>query len=238
MSTYQSTELERLAAISADAPDIAMWYARDGVVVVSDVLSRDWVDDIRRNVERYRRFMIASVPQDWVRREADGTVSGMYFMERVDPYFAELRANPHLTGLIERVTGLAATPMGVETFDKPAFVGSASLPHQDGIYFAETTTRIVHIWLPLDDVTAGNGGMRYWPGSHHAGIRTHVPTADPWLVQLSAEEVASLPPPKVAELPTGSVIVHHDRVVHASPENPSPFPRRAVAISWSLALES
>ncbi|MDQ1102851.1 phytanoyl-CoA dioxygenase family protein [Nocardioides zeae] len=233
---HDPAHLEQIAHLDPRDPLVPEVFERDGVVVLDGVLTEREVARIERNVERYRKHMLAALPEDWVRRVGDDVVSGMYFMERVDPFFKGLGEDPVLRALVEVVTGARAHPMGVETFDKPAQVGSPALPHQDGVYFAETSTRIAHVWLPLDPTDAGNGAMWYWPGSHRGEILPHVPTDDPWLVQVDPDTVAMLPAPRLAALRPGSVIIHHDRIVHASPPNASPQSRRAVAIAWQLDL--
>jgi hypothetical protein len=234
--TFSPVDLDSVLHFDVHDPQLPAAYARDGVVIIDGALSAGEVDEISRNVERYRTHMLPGVPSDWVRYVGDGVVSGMYYMERVDPYFEGLSAHPGLQGIVEAVSGVQASPMGVETFDKPAELGSPALPHQDGVYFLGTPTRIAHIWLPLDPVGPANGAMWYWPGTHRHEIGRHVPTDDPWLVQLDPELVAQLPAPRIATLSPGSVILHHDRIVHASPPNTSEASRRALAIAWQLAL--
>ena len=43
--------------------------------------------------------------------------------------------------------------MGVETFNKPAKVGSGVPPHQDNAYFCLTPPDALTIWIALDAAT-------------------------------------------------------------------------------------
>jgi hypothetical protein len=223
-----------LPVMARHDPGITGRYEADGVVAVRDVLSRAEVDELAHNVERYRRWVLPAVPADWVRREADGTVRGMYYVDQADPYFHAFGQRADLRALVEGVTGCRAEFTGLETFDKPARVGSPALPHQDGVYFEGTPTRLAHVWLPLEVAERANGAMLYWVGTHHNGLVEHAPTEDPYLRAIPDHVVAALPAPCVAELEPGSAVVHCDRIVHASPPNRSPQSRRAVVLAWTL----
>jgi phytanoyl-CoA hydroxylase len=225
-----------LEVMSQDANGLAGRFDRDGVVLVRDIFSRSAIAKLERNVERYRRWLLAGVPQEWVRYERDGSVRGMYYLDRVDPFFRAFGEQEQLRELVERIGGVRALFSSVETFHKPAEVGSAARAHQDAIYFLGRPVRIIHIWIPLDAARAENGALRYWPGTHSQGLLPHEPVPeDPYLKVVPDAVVQRLGPPAVAELDPGSVSVHADRILHTSPPNNSLQQRRAVVVAFKVA---
>nr|BFE56241.1 hypothetical protein GCM10020063_007670 [Dactylosporangium thailandense] len=210
-------------------------YERDGVVLMRDVLSAEEVAEVRGNIARYAKWLLPALPEDWARREADGTLRGMYFLERVDPFFTDFAARTDLKDIVERVTGRTATFASMETFHKPARVGSPSLVHQDGVYYVGRPIVGVNLWLGLDDATADNGALKYWIGSHHDGLVEHGGVeGDEFFRAIPPHLVAAMPDPFVAELQSGSGALHHDMMVHGSDGNASERPRLAMALTYTL----
>ena len=225
----------KLDVYPRDAGELHAVYEEQGVLLVADVLTPAEVDELARNVERYRRWMLQGVPEDWARYEADGTVRTMHYLDRVDPWFEQFGRREDLRLLVEQVTGASARFSSLETFDKPPLVGSPSLVHQDGVYFDGTEIEIFHMWIPIDSATAENGALLYWPGSHKEGLLPVEPVAsDPFLKTVAGDVVERLGAPVVAELEPGSAALHSALVVHSSPPNASPHPRRALAIAYKL----
>ena len=209
-------------------------FHQDGYAVIDGLLTPAEVAELSRNLERYRTYIAPRVPRpDWVRRTANGTISGMYFLERVDPFFAEFGARPHLVAAASRLFQAPMRFEGAESFDKPAGIGPAAVPHQDAVYFRGTGERFMHLWVPLDPADLANGAMLYWGGSHRAGLVEHLPIAgDPDLVGIPDRIVEALEPPRAGVLSPGQLIAHGDLVIHASNPNTSGRGRRAVALVY------
>ncbi|MEU2608421.1 phytanoyl-CoA dioxygenase family protein [Streptomyces albus] len=223
---------------SVDSDELHDAFTRDGVVLVRDLLGPEQVTELRRNIARYRKWLLQALPDDWSRREPDGTLRGMYFLERADPYFAAFGADPRFSGLVERITGRAASFASMETFHKPARVGSPSLVHQDGIYYEGTSIVGVNMWIALDDARRDNGALKYWPGSHREGLRPHGGVADdPYFRAMAPAAVEAMGPPVLAELTPGSAAFHHDKMVHGSDANTSDAPRLALAATYTLTAD-
>ena len=66
-------------------------------------------------------------------------------------------------------------PVNMQYFNKPAGIGQATPPHQDGYYFHLTPCQAVTGWLALDDVDEKNGCIHYIRGltSHADRFRPH-----------------------------------------------------------------
>ena len=56
--------------------------------------------------------------------------------------------------------------LGVETFNKPARIGSAVPAHQDNAYFCQSPPDVLTVWIAMDPVTEANGPVFYERGSH------------------------------------------------------------------------
>jgi phytanoyl-CoA hydroxylase len=226
---------EPVPRFAVDDPGLDEYYEANGFAIVRGLLSVDDVVDVASNVERYRTFIAPRHPrQDWITRETDGTIRNMHYLERADPYFADLGVRPELLDFVARMTRRTAGFLSAETFDKPAHVGSAALPHQDGVYLVESGTRIVHLWVPFQPANEANGAMLYWPGSHRAGVVPHVPI-DGWdLVAVPDEDWERLGHPVVAAVDPGELIIHHDHVVHGSNPNRGAASRKAMNLCYQL----
>jgi ectoine hydroxylase-related dioxygenase (phytanoyl-CoA dioxygenase family) len=220
----------------SDSNDIVDTYSAEGVVLLSDVFTMAETEDIRRQIHRYEKWLLPAVPDDWVRREIDGSVRGMYWMEQVDPFFAAFGARDDLGQIVERVTGESAVfKAGIETFHKQPLVGSPSLVHQDGIYYEGTNIRGVNVWIAIDEATAENAALHYWPGSHKHGLIEHGSVeGDQYFRAISPHLVEDLGPPMLAELKPGSIAIHHDKMVHGSPGNSSEHARLSLVLTFEL----
>lgn len=215
--------------------DLRAVFERDGVVLVRDLLSPAEVAEVRSNIARYEKWILQGVPEEWVRHEEDGSVRGMYYLERADPYFAAFGARTDFPALVERITGARASFASMETFHKQPLVGSPSLVHQDGIYYQGTSIEGVNVWIPLDHASARNATLKYWPGTHRSGLLPHGGTKDdPYFRAMRPEDITPLGPPSYAELPPGWGALHCDKIVHGSDANTSPHQRLAIAATYTL----
>jgi ectoine hydroxylase-related dioxygenase (phytanoyl-CoA dioxygenase family) len=59
---------------------------------------------------------------------------------------------------------------GVETFNKPARIGSGVPYHQDNAYFCQTPPDMLTVWIAIDEVTEANGPVFFVKGSHQGGM--------------------------------------------------------------------
>ncbi len=225
----------RLEIHDKDDPDLAEAYQRDGVVLVRELLTEAEVAEMRHNIARYEKWILQAVPEDWSRREADGSLRGMYFLERADPFFKAFGERTDFAAIVSRITGARASFASMETFHKPALVGSPSLVHQDGVYYTGTTIQGVNMWVALDHAGADNGALKYWPGTHKLGLLPHGGTeGDPYFRAMRPEDLDPLGAPVIAELPPGWGAFHSDMIVHGSDANTSPERRLAIAATYTL----
>jgi ectoine hydroxylase-related dioxygenase (phytanoyl-CoA dioxygenase family) len=226
---------DKLAVHTKAHPDLRATFDRDGVVLVRDLLTPEEVLELRQNIHRYEKWMLPAVPEDWSRRESDGSIRGMYYLERVDPFFETFTQRADLPLLVEQVTGHAATFASMETFHKQPKVGGPSKVHQDGFYYVGSEITGVNVWIALDDADEENAALKYWPGSHRRGLLPHGGVeGDPYFRALTEGQLEEFGAPAWAVLPSGSGAMHSDTIVHGSDPNRSDQPRLAVALTYTL----
>ncbi len=78
----------------------------------------------------------------------------------------EFATHPDLLNIAAQLIGEDIILWGTTLFGKPAHSGKETPWHQDGDYYPIKPLETLTIWIPLDDVTAQNGPMRFSPGSH------------------------------------------------------------------------
>ena len=79
--------------------------------------------------------------------EADGkTVRNLWHMDQYDPFFKSLSQRKPILDLTRRLVHGDPVLMAVETFNKPARVGSGVPPHQDNAYFSQTPPDVLTIF--------------------------------------------------------------------------------------------
>lgn len=222
----------------ARSPGLTEALARDGAVLVNQVLAPDEVQEVRREIERYVREALPYAPPKWVRHEPDGTsFRSIYFMDVVDPYFAQLGARDDLRALAQRATGFEPVLHYVETFNKPARVGSEITRHQEVAFIPLDPPEMIHIWIALDDADEENGAIQYWLGTHRHGLLPHI-SGGPGGTQLTieAERVDALGAPiGIAVLPRGGAAIHNGLIIHGSAANASARERLGLVVAYRAA---
>ena len=205
--------------------EIVAEYQSQGFVHLPAWYADEALDEIRSAVERYNREVVPGVPESDVVFEADGiAIRNCWRMQTHDPFFSKLPAEARLQALISDLVNGTPTCMGVETFNKPAKVGSGVPPHQDNAYFCQDPPDVLTVWIALDDVTPENGPVHYLPGSHTQGVHEHVPSGvkgNSFGLAKTVDETQA----KAALLKAGDILIHHCQTIHFSAPHVSDFPR-------------
>ncbi|MBI5801625.1 MAG: phytanoyl-CoA dioxygenase family protein [Verrucomicrobia bacterium] len=202
-------------------------YQRDGVVVLRHFFSAEEVAEVRAEVERYIRDDLATKPADAATREADGvTVRNLWRLEQHNEKLRALAASPAIRDLVAPLVHGEPVLAGIETFNKPARIGSGVPYHQDNAYFCQTPPDMLTVWIALDAVTAANGPVFFVKGSHKLGALPTKPSgvrgnsigmAEPSAVPLAEQFCGLLAP--------GDATIHHCNTIHHSAPNTTDFPR-------------
>lgn len=210
-----------------DLADLSQTYARDGCLRVPGLLDAGALAEVRRELDRYTREVVPGLPEGDRTFEADGkAVRNLWRMERHSAFFDRIARDPRVLGLVRVLVRGEPVLMGVETFSKPAKVGSAVPPHQDNAYFCQSPPDALTVWIALDPATEANGPVLYLKGSHRGGTRPHRPSG----VAGNSMGLVSLPDHDPADvfrgtLEPGDALIHHCEAIHWSEPNRSDRPR-------------
>ena len=168
MSEHVADKLD-LKRLTAD-------YERDGVVRIRRLFDRDEVAELRRRIDEYTARVDTLPTGDYVLESDGASVRNTWRMEQHDPFFAELGTQQRFTDVIGRLVHGEAVLQGVETFRKPARVGSPVPYHQDNAYFCQRPPDMLTLWIAIDAATVENGPVYYVRGSHRQGLLPHEPS--------------------------------------------------------------
>lgn len=202
-------------------------YQRDGVVRIREFFPAETVRKIQYELDRYMSDDLATKPADARTLEADGqTVRNLWRLEEHNEFFRKLAEREEITSLVGKLVGGVPVLSGVETFNKPARVGSGVPYHQDNAYFCRTPSDMLTVWVAIDPVTAENGPVYFIKGSHKDGLLPSRPSG------VTGNSVGMVDPPTTplfeqfcALLEPGDVTIHHCETIHHSQSNYTDQPR-------------
>jgi phytanoyl-CoA hydroxylase len=199
-------------------------YDRDGFVVVRQLLAPAEFDDLQRNLDRYIRDVVPTLPDSdafYIDKSRPETLKQLQHMG-CDPYFAAYARQPTWNALAAALVGEPVEAQPSEWFNKPPASESPTPPHQDNYYFNLVPPNVVTIWMALDPVDEENGCLRYVRGSHRRGVRPHggsnILGFSQGVTDYGPEDEAQAVP---APLQPGDVVAHHGNTIHRADANKS-----------------
>ncbi len=209
-------------------------YERDGVVLVRQLLTADEVAAVRAELERYIRDDLAAQPVDARTFEKDEkTVRNLWRLEKYNEWFRHLGERADIRSLVAPLVHGEPVLVGVETFSKPARIGSGVPYHQDNAYFCQTPPDMLTVWIAIDAVTAANGPVFFVKGSHKdcmqptkpSGVRGNsIGMAEPSHVPLSEQFCGLLAP--------GDATIHQCETIHHSAPNTTDHSRLGLLLVY------
>ena len=207
-------------------------FEASGFVRMPGFFSSEETDAIRSALNRYVTEIAPQVPPADRVLEADGaSVRNLWRMQHHSPFFAELAERPRILELVSLLVRGRAVLMAVESFCKPARVGSAVPYHQDNAYFCQSPPDVLTLWVAVDRTDQANGAVYYVPGSHRE-LLPHAPSG------VQGNSIGLLRPPApgtpevCAVLEPGDVVFHHCQTIHRSGPNSSDKPRRGLLLVY------
>lgn len=198
-------------------------YQRDGVVRIRGFFSQEIVTEIRNELERYMRDDLSSLPADAKTTEKDSkTIRNLWRLELYNKYFQELAESEEITSLISKLVNGKPILAAVETFNKPALVGSGVPYHQDNAYFCQSPPDMLTLWIAIDPVTKQNGPVYIIKESHKDGMKSTKPS------DVTGNSIGLVEQPNIPKsdqfcglLNSGDATIHHCETVHHSEPNNS-----------------
>lgn len=220
--------------MNSDAAQLLADYERDGVVRVPHFLCADEVSAVRDELDRYIGDDLAAQPVDARTFEKDEkTVRNLWRLEKYNSWFHELGEREDIKALIAPLVHGEPLLCAVETFNKPARVGSGVPYHQDNAYFCQTPPDMLTVWIAIDAVTEANGPVYFVKGSHHGGMLPTKPSgvrgnsigmAEASQVPLSEQFCGLLAP--------GDATIHHCETIHHSAPNTTEHSRLGLLLVY------
>ena len=213
--------------------DLTDTYRRDGVVRCRGLFGTAELAKIRTAFDAYQSRAVDSLPEADYTLEPDGkSLRNLWRMEKHDPFFRELAERQTLIDLVAPLVNGDVILMAVESFNKPARVGSPVPPHQDNAYFCQSPPDVLTVWIALDAATEENGAVEYMLGSHHE-LLPHQPSG----VKGNSMGLAKEPQPGqfstfVGTVDAGDALIHHCQTIHCSEPNRSVHPRLSLVIVY------
>jgi len=199
-------------------------FWRDGCVFPVRIMSEAQALEIRAKLEAFEA-------------ETGGPLKGAlrHKSHLLFTWLAELvRAGPMLDA-IEDLYGpnllCWTTNFFIKEAHNPAFVSW----HQDSTYWGLDKPDVVTAWVALTPSNKGNGAMEFIPGTHNKDQIPHRDTFDKHNLLTRGQEVAVEVDESQAvriDLEPGEISLHHVRLVHGSPPNPSNDRRIGFAIRY------
>lgn len=199
-------------------------FDRDGFVIVRQLLTPVELDDLRRNLERYVREVVPTLPDSdafYEDRNRPETLKQLQHMGR-DPFFRGYMEHPKWLSLATTLMGEKVQAEEPEWFNKPPNTQHVTPPHQDNYYFCQKPPNVLTIWMALEPVDEENGCLRYVTGSHRGGIRPHGRSG---ILGFSQGITDYGPTDQGREvkvcLQPGDVVAHHGETIHRADANRS-----------------
>jgi len=202
-------------------------YRTDGVVRIRQFFDETTVQEIREELDRYTRDVLPAKPADARTWERDGkTVRNLWRLEEHNEFFRQLSERDDITSLVAKLVNGEPVLAAVETFNKPARVGSGVPYHQDNAYFCRTPPDMLTVWVAIDPVTVENGAIYFVKGSHQGDLLPTKPSG------VRGNSIGLAEPPDVdlaqqfcATLNAGDATIHHCQTIHHSRPNQTDHPR-------------
>ncbi len=199
-------------------------YRRDGYLAPVRVMAEDDARGVRAALETIEAGMGGPLKGD-VRHKP----------HLLFPFLADLVRHPVILDAIEDVLGPDILCWSSNFFIKEAETPSFVSWHQDSTYWGLSTPDVATAWVALTPSNLENGAMAVIPGSHTMDQIPHRDTFDGdnmltrgQEIMVDVDESEAVP----LILRPGEISLHHVRLVHGSPPNPSGDRRIGFAIRY------
>lgn len=154
-----------MTSTEALSPDQVAQYARDGYLIVPDLLTAAEADE----------FVAHAALQD-----ADEWREDLRY-HTIDGAWSRVATNPRVVAIAQQLLGtqealgIVQTMYMVRPPAGDAVVGGKGIAlHQDQHYLPTDPPELIACWIAMEDTDPGNGGLCVVPGSHTDGLlQTH-----------------------------------------------------------------
>lgn len=212
------------------APELVAEFARDGFVVVPDLLTDDELSRFAAAVDD----AVAARQRNDHRTLEEKSRYEQSFQQCMNlwednPAVLPLTFHPRLGQVAAELLGADAVRLWHDQALYKEAGGRETDPHQDHPYWPIAEHDQVTAWIPFDDSSRDAGAMAYVPGSHRVGLDRFVDifgVFGPEPEDILAHPDLASTEPVLVEVPRGSVAFHHGLTVHLARPNSSDRVRR------------
>jgi len=199
-------------------------HERDGYLAPIRVMDEAEARELRSRLEALERRM-----GDTIRGEL------RHKPHLLVPFLADMIRHAHVLDAVEDLLGpdllCWSSSFFIKEADTPSFVSW----HQDSTYWGLSAPDVTTAWLAFTPSDESNGAMAVIPGSHTMDQVPHRDTFDRHNLLSRGQEVAVDIDEREAVpliLQPGEMSLHHVRLVHGSPPNPSADRRIGFAVRY------
>lgn len=144
----------------------------------------------------------------------------------------DIMFDPALIAVVESILGGESEMFQDMALLKPPGFGREKPWHQDHAYFnIPRGTKVVGVWIALDETFPENGCMHFIPGGHKEGPVPHWNRRD-W--QICDSDVLGKTGQVATPLPAGGCLIFDGLTPHGTPTNRSKARRRALQYHYVL----
>jgi len=205
---------------NANSGDLAARYARDGFVILTDLLSAEECDTLKTEARRV------------LDTKAKPGASVFVHVAVASQEFRALAEDPRIVQPLRQVMPHGVMFMSDKLVYKSADKTFPTPWHIDAFYWRNTRPKL-SVWIPLDDASAENGTLTVVPGSHKKDwkmVKKGLPNGE------FGEEIENGDwrdgDVVTCAIKRGTAIVFSDRLVHGSTANTAGRDRYAIISTY------
>ena len=220
---------------SEPLPDIAAAYARNGFVVVRNLLdpktvqaARDWHDIHSKTSDI--EFQPLQTPLLVMWYHAEGGVKRYHPLGQA-PAFEALARHPDILRVVHHISHGAVRLVESIVFEKPPMAGARLAWHQDASFYPLVGGSLVSALVAIDPMTLENGTVSFAEGSHLSDLKSAVNLHTGQRLESDVRDTPDDPEAagfcvETPELEPGDVVFFHSRAWHGSGPNTTHDQRR------------
>ena len=216
-------------------------YRDVGAIVVTDVLSMDEIQRLRRVTDEFvERARGVTTHNDIYDLEDSHTpdnprVRRIKLTHKQHPQYGNLVRHPKIMAVLRDLWGPDIRFDTAKLNMKSAGFGAPVEWHQDWAFYPHTNDNLAAVGVMFDDMELANGPLMIVPGSHRGPIFDHHTDG----IFCGAMDPANRDCDYTSAIPltgkAGSITVHHVRAVHGSAPNVSDMDRRLLLFQFRAA---
>ena len=146
----------------------------------------------------------------------------------------DLVTDERILDYVEDIIGPDIVCTMTHYFSKDPGDAKAVYWHQDAQFWPITPSKVVTVWIAIDDVDVENGAMKVFPGSHKLGVIPFewVTDEEDGVLNQHVHDPERYGEPVSIELKAGQMSLHTDMLLHGSMPNPSDRRRCGLTIRY------